>query len=317
MKNVKDFVSIDFETLQAVATDGRMYNHLPIQIGAVKYIDGKPTGERIDTYIKPPVEGVWESYWTIGIDSVMCEGEPSFDQVLPQLIDLVGDLPLVAFNSSSERYAVKDACDFYDLAYPFAKDRFIDPFNETLKQYKNPVPKMYEGHSGLARWAEYFGVLRLEWEEHNAVDDAEMAAELYLHIQDMDLDALLQKKENNAGWFARKSEQKDMSLYGEPIPEEEVVHPENPLNRKYVCLTGFEREVENILNRKLLFLGAGRLDNPKACMHILIPSPSSMQKYGNPPKGKILDALKKGKQIMSVEELKEILIMYDLYEGEI
>ena len=42
MKIVKDFVAIDFETLREEASDGRKYNHLPIQLGMVKYINGRP-----------------------------------------------------------------------------------------------------------------------------------------------------------------------------------------------------------------------------------------------------------------------------------
>ena len=52
-------------------------------------------------------------------------------------------------------------------------------------------------------------------------------------------------------------------------------------------------------------------------MNILIPSNESMAKYGCPPKGKIAEALRKGKLIMNVNELKEILYVFDMYEGEL
>lgn len=55
----------------------------------------------------------------------------------------------------------------------------------------------------------------------------------------------------------------------------------------------------------------------KAKMNILIPSNESMVKYGCPPKGKIAETLRKGKQIMNVNELKEILCTFDMYEGEL
>lgn len=315
MKNVKDFVAIDFETLQAIADDGRMYNKLPIQIGMVKYKDGKVV-DRYDTYICPPVSYQWESHWKIGIDWQDCKNAPSYDSIHQQIMGFIENLPLVAFNASSEWYAFTDACSYYHLKLPFSRNRFIDPYTECLCRYKYPYPKDPE-QSGLSHWVECLGLWQDKWEEHCGVDDAEMLAELYLHLQSMDVENTLKRKEDNAGWFQRKTEQKDMELFGDPISEDEVLHPENPLNRKYVCLTGFERETENILNLKLKFLGAGRLDSDKAAMHILIPSPRSMQKYGNPPSGKIAKALKKGKQIMNIEELKEILSDYGLYEGEL
>lgn len=315
MKNTRDFVSMDFETLQAVADDGRMYNKLPIQIGMVKYKDGVET-ERYSSYINPPVDGEWSSYWTIGIDYKDCQGAPSYADIHQHIIDFTEDLPLVAFNCSSEWGAVKDACAYYGLLLPFEKSRFIDPYTQCLCRYKYPYPKPFE-QSGLAHWMECLGLWQDRWMEHCGVDDAEMAAVLYLHLQQTDIESILELKEPNAGWFQCKDEQKDMSLYGEPIPEEEVLHPENPLNRKYVCLTGFDREVENRLNLKLKFLGAGRLDSDKTAMNILIPSNNYMQKYGNLSSSKIGKALKKRKQVMSESELKDILMTYGLYEGEL
>lgn len=315
MKNTKDFVAIDFETLQAIADDGQMYNKLPIQVGMVKYLDGKEV-DRYETFIHPPVSYEWEAYWKIGIDWQDCEEAPTYDSIHQYIVDFVGDLPLVAFNVSSELGTFKEACAYYDLLLPFDRSRFIDPYTECLCKYKYPFPKIPE-QSGLSHWLECLGLWQDRWEEHCGIDDAEMVAVLYLHLQEMNVSDILERKEDNAGWFQRKTEQKDMELFGGPIPEDEVLHPENPLNRKYVCLTGFEREVENLLNLKLKFLGAGRLDNDKAAMHVLIPSERSMQKYGNPPSGKIAKALKKGKQIMSVEELREILVTYGLYEGEL
>ena len=315
MKNTRDFVSIDFETLQAVADDGKMYNKLPIQIGMVKYKDGLEI-DRYSSYINPPVEGEWSSYWTIGISSSDCQGAPSYADIHQHLIDFIGELPLVAFNSSSEWYALKDACAYYGLQLPFERSRFIDPYTQCLSGYKYPYPRPSE-QSGLAHWMECLGLWQDKWMEHCGVDDAEMVAVLYLYMQQADIESLLERKEPNAGWFRCKDEQKDMSLYGEPVPEEDVLHPENPLNRKYVCLTGFDREIENKLNLKLKFLGAGRLDKDGNAMNILIPSDRYMQKYGNPPSGKVSKALKNKKQVMSVSELKDILITYDLYDGEL
>lgn len=317
MENFKSFVAIDFETLQAVATDGMLYNHLPIQVGMVKCINGELTGEYINEYINPPVEGSWESHWKIGIDSSDCEGAPSYADLHERIVEFVGDLPLVAFNSSTEWWAMVDACDFYNLELPFERKRFVDPYTQLLIRYNYPKGKSYPEQSGLACWVESFGLWQEEWEEHRAIDDAKMLAKLYLHLQTIDVDSVLQRKESNAGWFHRKEEQKDMSLFEVFVPEEEVLHPDNPFNRKYICLTGFEREVENILNRKIMSLGAAMLDNPKAKMNILIPSNESMSKYGCPPKGKIAESLRKGKHIMNVNELKEILCTFDMYEGEL
>lgn len=194
MKIVKDFVAIDFETLQHIATDGIEYKKLPIQLGMIKYIDGKPT-ESINTYIDPPVNKPWKHncYWKIKIDSSLCEGAPSYDNLHSKIIDFIEDLPIIAFNASSEWRAFSDACKFYNLILPFDKERFIDPHCQLLCNYKCPIPES-KNMSGLERWVRSFELWREEWKAHCAIDDATMAAELYLFLQTISIENILQLK---------------------------------------------------------------------------------------------------------------------------
>lgn len=194
MKIVKDFVAIDFETLKSIAIDGIEYNRLPIQLGMVKYIDGNPV-ESINTYIDPPVNKPWKSscYWKIRIDSSLCEGAPSYDNIHSMIIDFIGEFPIIAFNASSEWNAFIDVCNFYNLTLPFGKERFIDPYCQLLRNYKCPIPES-KNMSGLERWVRSFDLWREEWEAHCAIDDATMAAELYLFLQTINIENILQLK---------------------------------------------------------------------------------------------------------------------------
>ena len=181
MKIVKDFVAIDFETLQKEATDGKKYNHLPIQLGMVKYVNVIPL-EFMDTFINPPVEGSWKSYWKIGINSSDCEDAPSYADLHSKIIDFIKELPIIAFNASSELGAFSDVCNFYNLTLPFDKERFIDPYCQLLRDYECPIPPS-NNMSGLERWVRSFNLWRDEWKAHRAIDDAIMTAELYLFLQ--------------------------------------------------------------------------------------------------------------------------------------
>lgn len=192
MKFVKDFVAIDFETLQKEATDGKNYNHLPIQLGMVKYVNGKPL-EYINTFINPPVEGLWKSHWKIKIDSSDCEGAPSYADLHFKIIDFIEELPIIAFNASSEKGTFNDVCNFYNFPLPFGDERFIDPYCQLLRNYKCPIPQSKD-MSGLERWVRYFDLWREEWKAHRAIDDAIMAAELYLYLQTIDIENTLQIK---------------------------------------------------------------------------------------------------------------------------
>lgn len=317
MERTKDFVAVSVKTIQATARDNNMYSKLPIHIALLKYKDGKPCDEGFSRYVNPPVDAPWQSMGKDGLTSDDCRTAEEFPQLFPLLKDYTEDLPLVVFQHPVVNGAFREACRYYGLANPFHESRYIDPYLHLLIKYRYPIAGLDPDLSGLARWVMCFDLDRSEWIPGYAPHDAAMLAELYLRLQETDAESCLPKKEPNAGWFSRKAEQKDESLFGDPIPEEEVIHPDNPLNRKYVCLTGFDCEVENAVNRKLMFLGAGRLDGVKSRMDILVPSPKSMQKYGFPPKGKIADALKKKKQVMQVDELREILQAYGVYEGEL
>ena len=198
MKFVKDFVAIDFETLQEKATDGKEYKHLPIQLGMVKYVNGKPL-EYINTYIDPPVNKPWKhNYWKIKIDSSLCEGAPSYANLHSKIIDFIEELPIIAFNASSEKGAFNDACNFYNFSLPFDDERFIDPYCQLLRNYEYPTPQS-EDMSGLERWVRCFDLWREEWQAHCAIDDAIMAAELYLYLQTIDLENSLQIKTKSKG----------------------------------------------------------------------------------------------------------------------
>ena len=197
MKFVKDFVAIDFETLQKEATDGKNYNHLPIQLGMVKYVNGKPL-EYINTFINPPVEGLWKSHWKIKIDSSDCEGAPSYADLHFKIIDFIEELPIIAFNASSEKGTFNDVCNFYNFPLPFGDEQFIDPYCQLLRNYKCPIPQSKD-MSGLERWVRYFDLWREEWKAHRAIDDAIMAAELYLYLQTIDIENSLQIKTKSKG----------------------------------------------------------------------------------------------------------------------
>ena len=192
MKIVKDFVAIDFETLREEASDGKKYNHLPIQLGMVKYINGRPL-ECIETFINPPVEGLWKSYWKIVIDSSDCKGAPSYVDLHFIIMDFIEELPIIAFNASSEWGAFVDVCNFYNLSLPFGRERFIDPYCQLLCNYECPIPPS-KNMSGLERWVRSFDLWRDEWKAHRAINDATMAAELYLFLQTINIENKLQIK---------------------------------------------------------------------------------------------------------------------------
>lgn len=317
MESTKSFVAVKFKTLQGVTERGTECLRMPIQVGMVKYIDGKQVGDPYACYIKPPVPAPWYQFFSTVITWEDCEHAKTFPEVYPELLEFAEDLPLVAFYSTNDVNAMKEACAYYGLDNAFCKSRFIDPYTQCLIKYKYPAARE-EFCPALYYWSQYFdlscgcdGLLQ------SAVDVL-LCAELYLHLQSTDLNALLEKRPPNPGQFQSKGVKKDKALFGDPVPEDEVVFPYTPLNRKYVCLTGFSYAIENTLNLKLKQLGAGRHDDPIKKTDIIIPSQSYLEKdYDLAPGGKVAKAIKDNKYIMTADELKEILISCGLYNGEL
>ncbi len=86
------FVSFDLETTGLDAKTDYV-----IEFGAVKVIDGVPT-ERYQQFIKPPVRIPKFIEKLTGISNDMVKDAPTFEEVVDDLYDFLGDHPLVAHN---------------------------------------------------------------------------------------------------------------------------------------------------------------------------------------------------------------------------
>ena len=226
-------------------------------------------------------------------------------------------MPAVSYYCSADVYAFKEACAYFGFENKFPKSRFIDPYTQCLAKYKYPSKKSPLDTS-LSYWADFFRVGYDIYLPHQCASDVDMCAKLYLFLQTFDVDSRLERRPPNPGCFQSSGVKIDKSLFGEPVSEEEILYPDNPLNRKNVCLTGFAYSTENSLNLKLKQMGAGRHNNVIAKTDIVIPSKSYLEKeYDFAPTGKLATAIQKNKYILSHEELKEILVSLDIYEGEL
>ena len=316
MEKQKDFVVIHFKTLQGTTLNGTECLHMPIQFGMVKYINGEQVGDVRSSYIDPPVPKPWDTYFGIHISSEHCNGANTFNELYPEIVEFAGDLPVVFYCCSSDVYAFKEACAYFGFENKFPKSRFIDPYTQCLAKYNYPTRKSSLDTS-LSYWVDYFKIKHDIYLPHQCAYDVDMCAKLYLYLQTIDVDSILERRPPNPGCF-RPGEKKDKSLFGKPVPNEEVIYPDNPLNRKNVCLTGFAYSTENSLNLKLKKMGAGRHDNVIRGTDIVIPSKSYLEKeYDIAPTGKLATAINDKKYIMIHDELKEILVSLGIYEGEL
>lgn len=157
----KEFVALDFET---TGLDYR--NDKIVEIGAVKYKDEKET-DKFHFLINPHIHIPEKITKINGIEDSMVKDSPSINEVIPKLIDFMGNLPIVVHNA---RFDI----DFLDENMSDNKYRgnsVIDTLSISRKMFEN-----IDNHR-LQTIKDY---LKIDLDSHRAIDDAKVAAEIYL-----------------------------------------------------------------------------------------------------------------------------------------
>ncbi len=108
-----DFCAIDFETANS-------FRGSPCAVGLARVRDGQVVDTA--TWLMRPPEGVddFDAFNVMlhGITPQMVAGEPRFAARLGDILDFVGDLPLVAHNAAFDVGVLRDACDASGLSWP-------------------------------------------------------------------------------------------------------------------------------------------------------------------------------------------------------
>lgn len=296
IKTYNTFVAIDFETLYSQRVSA-------CAVGMVKYCNG----EIVDKYyslIRPPFDYPGKKghalTWVHGFTEEMLLNERTFDEVLPEMESFVEDLPLVAHNCSVERACIRDAAAFYGLESTINIEKMMDTYQTShFVEEKLGIVEEGSGTHSLDAVCRRFGIEVKH--HHNALDDAEMCGNLMaLFYKILNDNAEIELP--NVNEFDNKKENSSVKIN----PEDKVKRTDldniidNPFKHKVVVLTGFAKCDSQEYAHKLNELGAVIKDSVNKKTNILITGynagPSKMQK-----------AVELGAQIITEEELKEIL----------
>ncbi|MFJ8531108.1 PolC-type DNA polymerase III [Bacillus sp. NPDC094106] len=164
----KNFVVLDIETSELSPTKGGRI----IEIGAVKYIDGK----LVDTYsqlINPEMKISNKITKLTGITNDMVQGKPVYGQILPAFYQFIEDFLIVAHNAKFD----------WNRFLLFYFDKVgIHPTNEVLDSiavFKHFCPgrKKYN----LDEFCTTFGYLNKN--HHRAFEDAKATGECLLELK--------------------------------------------------------------------------------------------------------------------------------------
>lgn len=144
-----------------------------IEIGAVKLVNDEPV-ERFSTLVKPDVPIRHSSFMVHHISEEMVAEAPAIEEVLPQILEFMGDAPMVAHN------AIFDYSFLNEASKRLLEKRIPNPRIDTYEMYKSLFPE--EVSHGLSSMLARFGMESTEV-LHRALDDAEKLAQVYPKIK--------------------------------------------------------------------------------------------------------------------------------------
>ncbi len=163
---VKDYVVFDLETTGLDPKSSEI-----IEIGALKYINDELVDE-FSVLIKPKDDIPSEITNITGIDDEMVKDALSIKEILPQFIDFIGNLTLIAHNSSFDLSFIEE--NILKLDLPMIDNKNID----TVVLARKYIPKAY--NCKLETLKKYF---KLDYGSHRSVDDCKTTNYVYQYCK--------------------------------------------------------------------------------------------------------------------------------------
>lgn len=163
--------------------DGRIVGDRIVEIGAVELINLNPTGRALHLYICPQCEVPEEVVRVHGLTTHFLSDKPPFAAVVEEILEFIGDAPLVAHNSEFDRKFLN--AELMELGLPtLSMTRCVD----TLAIARKKFPGASNSLDALAKRFELdrYGFdlnARKGAGGHGALIDAKILAEVYLQLK--------------------------------------------------------------------------------------------------------------------------------------
>lgn len=162
-------VIVDVETTgHSVQRGGRV-----IEIGAVA-VDNGAVCEEYDTLIDTGALISYGAYLVHGISEEMLAGKPSPEDVWGRFHEFVGDSPLVAHNSPFDSTFIRNELSRLHIT-------LSNPWHCTVRLARKKLPKL-PNHKLDTVYRHLFGALPSGAQRHRALDDARMAAAIWVKL---------------------------------------------------------------------------------------------------------------------------------------
>ena len=144
-----------------------------IEIGCVEIVDRKITGNTFREIINPERKNSAESINITGLTDEILKDKPFFREIADKFLEFIGDSQLIAHNANFDINFINYELSLIDKE-PL-KNNVIDSLN--LAKIRFPGKK-----NNLDVLCERFNIDNSARDKHGALLDAELLAEVYLHL---------------------------------------------------------------------------------------------------------------------------------------
>ena len=145
-----------------------------VEIGCIEIVNRIPTGASFHAYFNPQRDMPMEAERVHGLSAAFLADKPLFAERTQELLDFIGDAPLVAHNAQFDFGFLNFELQACELA-PISLERMIDTL--AIARKRHPGAK----HTLDALCSRY-GVDRSHRVLHGALLDAELLAQVYVEL---------------------------------------------------------------------------------------------------------------------------------------
>jgi DNA polymerase III subunit epsilon len=148
--------------------------HRLVEIGCVELINRIPSGQVFHRYVNPERDMPAEAFAVHGLSIEFLKDKPPFAEIVDDLIEFIGDAPLVAHNAMFDLGFIN--AELERCARPMVgRERLVDTL--LLARRRHPG-----GSNRLDDLCARYGIDNSRRTKHGALLDAEILAEVYLEL---------------------------------------------------------------------------------------------------------------------------------------
>ena len=151
-----------------------LQGHRLVEIGCIELVNRIPSGQVFHRYVNPDRDMPHEAFAVHGLSLEFLQDKPRFPDICEELIEFIGDAPLVAHNASFDLgflNAELERCKKMLLT----RDRLVDTL--MLARRRHPG-----GSNRLDDLCARYGIDNSRRTKHGALLDAELLAEVYVEL---------------------------------------------------------------------------------------------------------------------------------------